>query len=456
MGGPAHDPGHGKDGRKEVDRDAQDLVDKARVEVDVGRDDLTLALVDKLCRELGHEVHEGDLLGLVLPDGELPGLLPENGAPGVRQGVDRVAHAVDLARAVVGLALEDPGKIPAQLPAVFPVLHVPADVPHHGHHGLVGPAVQVAAQRSDTRADGHVGVGPARGHGAHREGRVVAAPVLGVQHEGQVEEQRLFAFGLLPLEKVQEILRGRELGVGLEHDEVRAVPVARDVVVVGHHRGELGDERDAVLDQVSDVGGGGIGGAPAQVGDHRVQGEHLVVVLRLLHEDAALDPGERALPGQHRGEVLQVLDSGELSGQQEVRHLLEPEAVFGTDAPRQLHGIVAAVEEPAVHGLHHEAALSDRSPLVADHLALGGDSRHHARSVGVSEAGLDVLGHHQLGRNLVVISRQRVDPAQDVLHTVSLLPAAQITKKGGRCNSRELYIRAHARAIPARTPACRF
>ena len=86
------------------------------------------------------------------------------------------------------------------------------------------------------------------------------------------------------------------------------------------------------------------------------------------------------------------------------------------DPSRELDSVVSAVIEPALDGLDDEAPVLAGGPLVADHLTLGGDADHDPRTVGVPQAELDVLGPDQIRGNFVVIPRQFVDLAQNVLH----------------------------------------
>ena len=109
VGAPAHDPGDGEQGGVELHGDAQQVIEEPAVQVDVGADPLEDGPV--VGDELGG-LHlnvpvEGQVILAALLQGQLVDEGAENLLPGVGDGVDRVAHAVDEAAVVKGLLIED-------------------------------------------------------------------------------------------------------------------------------------------------------------------------------------------------------------------------------------------------------------------------------------------------------------------------------------------------------------
>ena len=111
----------------------------------------------------------------------------------VAERIDGVAHAVDETRAVEGLLVEDLAQIGCDLVLVLPVGDMRADVLVHRHDLGIGTAVARALERADSRGVGGIRVGGRRRQHAASEGGVVAAAVLGMQHEHNVEQHRLIA-----------------------------------------------------------------------------------------------------------------------------------------------------------------------------------------------------------------------------------------------------------------------
>ncbi len=81
-------------------------------------------LIKHLGRQLFHQLHQLEFLAEALFPGQLAGVLLENDGAGIADGVDRMAHAVDLAGTVARLAPEDFEQIIGHLALVVPVFHV--------------------------------------------------------------------------------------------------------------------------------------------------------------------------------------------------------------------------------------------------------------------------------------------------------------------------------------------
>ena len=168
IGGPARDAGGRDDRREEVDRDADRVEERRRVEVHVGDERLGRAdLRVELHREVVPERRSGlaaRRLGHALQDGRAR----------VARRVDAVAHAHE--PALRGECL------------VHEAVHVVelADLEQRVHDGLAGAAVERALERADAARHGRVHVGQGRRDHARREGRGVQL-VLGVEDEARVE-----------------------------------------------------------------------------------------------------------------------------------------------------------------------------------------------------------------------------------------------------------------------------
>ena len=111
----------------------------------------------------------------------------EHHGAGVAEGVDRVAHAVDQALLVEGLAVDDAGQVVVHGGFVGGVGDVGADVVHHLHDLDVGTAVLGAFQAGKRRRNDRVGIRPGGADHAGGEGGVVAAAMLHMQQQGDVQ-----------------------------------------------------------------------------------------------------------------------------------------------------------------------------------------------------------------------------------------------------------------------------
>ena len=136
---------------------------------------------------------ERELLAQVLLGGKRARVTTAHLGTRVAQRVDGVAHTVDETRAVEGLLVEDLAQVGCDLVLVLPIGDMRADVLVHGDNLGVGATVARALERADSRGVGGIRVGGRRRQHAASEGGVVAAAVLGMQHEHNVEQHRLIA-----------------------------------------------------------------------------------------------------------------------------------------------------------------------------------------------------------------------------------------------------------------------
>ena len=401
MGAPAGHSGAGENGGVQVRGDAQQPVHEAGVQIHIGADGLVDA-PDLLENLGGQPLHGFDKVQLVHHAPllrQMPGELLENLRPGVREGVDRVAHAVDEAGAVPQLPAEDADQLVLHLAVVLPVSNGVSQVLHHLHHLDVGPAVAEALQGAHGGGDGGVEVRPGGGEHPAGEGGVVAAAVLGVEDHAQVQELGLVVvkFGVLP-QGVEEVLGHAHVRPGpVEVEAVLVEVVALGRVGVGHNGGRPGHHAEgfeqlvlqAPVLRLAVVGVEGQDAAGQLVHDVLVGGaeDHI------LGEVA----GQLAPPGHEDLEVLQLGGRGQLAEEEEVHRLLEAEPVLPDAALNQVLDADAPVKETALPG--------DFFPVhqvIAVHVADAGDSGDDAGAVGIPEAPHHVGVEPAGGKNVVV------------------------------------------------------
>ena len=108
-----------------------------------------------------------------------------------------MAHAVDQAAAVAALLADDLAQELADLVVVGRILDIFQNVIQLVHDLQVRAAVLGALQRADGRADGRIGVRAGAGQHAAGEGRAVAAAVVRVDEQAEVEQTRFLVGELL-------------------------------------------------------------------------------------------------------------------------------------------------------------------------------------------------------------------------------------------------------------------
>ena len=276
MGAPAGGAGDGKHGGVQLVGDAQHPVDQPGVEVHIGTGGPVAApfLPQQRGGQPLHRVQQAEFPFKVGALGHAQGVLLEDAAAGVAEGVDRVAHPVDQPRAVAGVLIQHPAQVVLDLVVVVPVVDVGLQVLQLLDHLAGGAAVAGPLQSADAGGDGGVGVGAGGGEHPHGEGGVVAAAVLAVQRQAQVQQPGLLVGELLIRpQQPQDVLGGGVFGIGVV--QVHAAPVvhpALDLVGGGHDGGHPGHQPDRLAHDVLQggvVGGVVIGGE----GQHR-PGEH--------------------------------------------------------------------------------------------------------------------------------------------------------------------------------------
>ena len=193
------------------------MVDKAGVEVHIGGHPLVhLPLPgDDLGPQPLHHGVQGILLVAPLFLGELLHEGPQQVGPGVRQGVDGVAHAVDESRPVEGPLVQQVLQVASHLVLVLPVPNGALHVLKHLDDLDVGPPVARALEGG--QGGGHAGIGVGGRGGDHMggEGGVVAPAVVSVEDQADVQHMGLpEGVGGIGPEQSEDVLRGGQLLTG--------------------------------------------------------------------------------------------------------------------------------------------------------------------------------------------------------------------------------------------------
>ena len=114
------------------------------------------------------------------------------------------------------------------------LIHICLDVSEHLHDLLVGAAVAGTLQGAHRRRDGGIDVGAGGGEHPAGKGGVVAAAVLGVEHQAQIQQPGLLVgVPVVVAHGVEEVLRHAQplLGpVEVEGLVVVVVPLGREGV----------------------------------------------------------------------------------------------------------------------------------------------------------------------------------------------------------------------------------
>jgi len=141
-------------------------------------------------------------------------------------GIHRVSHAVDQPRAVARLAGQQLPQVRGDLLVVAAVLHGGLHPLEHLHNLDVRTAVARPLQTADGRGNGRVGIRPRRGEHTAGERGIVAAAMLGVQNQADVQQLRLLAG-----EAAVEAHRGKDV-FGKRHPVDRRMKKQALVVVI--------------------------------------------------------------------------------------------------------------------------------------------------------------------------------------------------------------------------------
>ena len=201
--------------------------------------------------QLLHLLQQGKLLGIALDLRHMLRVFFQQHGTGIGDGVYRVPQTVDLTGAVAGLTVQQLVEV---IPdgAVVMGIHVFLDILEHLHHLGVGAAVERTLQGAYGAGDGAVRIGTAGGHGAADEGGVVAAAVLGVDHQHHIQQMG-FLFGILLVgaDHPQEVFRrGQIIHRIMDMQGVSLKIMTLYSVGVGHNRGEAADQLDRLQQHI--------------------------------------------------------------------------------------------------------------------------------------------------------------------------------------------------------------
>ena len=234
--------------------------------------------------------------------------------------------------------------------------------------------------------------------------------MLGVQDQAAVEQLGLVVRKLaVRADEVQDVLRGRTLGVG--HMQEHGVPVkipALGLIGVRDDDRELGHQADALAHDVLDrvlirVFVIGIererraGQLVHNIAAGRAHDHILGEVIR-----------QRALQTDRVLELRQLAAVGQRAAHQQVADLLEAEALFLIHAVDEVVDVVAAVGQTALDRL--ALALVE---YVAVDVAQIARADEHARAVRVAQAALDPEAGVQLGWDAAVLSEALTELVQE-------------------------------------------
>ena len=388
MSRPAGLAGNREQRREELFGDAEHLVDQARVHVDVGADRLGAAL--DLGEELRGQALDGlDELELRLVLGALRQLagvaLADDGAR-VAQGVDGVAHAVDQAGAVVGLLAQDPAQVVGHLALVRPVGDAGLEVVLHGDGLEVGAAVLGAFQAGDAAGIGRIRICAAGGEHAGGEGRVVAAAVLGMEHEHDVEHLGfLRGVAHVGAQHPQHGLGRGQAGLGRVDVHAAAGLLLARQVAQRRQAGQAAQQLHGHVDLV--LGGDEVCILIVGVQQQDAAGEHVHGACRgRVHDQVGHKAVRQVAPlVEHGVESVERGLVGELASDQQEGELLVAKAPFCRSVVHQVEDVVAAQGQAALIGGLHAVLCG-----VAVHVADAGDTSDHTRAVRVAQTSLDV------------------------------------------------------------------
>ena len=344
-----------------------------------------------LGNDLGRQPLDGVvILKITVPAlgvGQLMHKVLEHHGAGIAERIHRMSHAVDQALLVEGLPVHDLAQILPHGILVGGIRHMGADIVHHVHDLDVGAAVLGPLQTGKCRRNNRVGVRPRGSHHTGGEGGVVAAAVLHVQQQGNIQHVGL-QIGVLPVgtQHLEQVLGGGKLGPRpVNVHAAVALIVMVGMVSVDRQHGENTDQLDALLQLGLQIALADIVVIAGQ-GQHTAgQGIHQILAGRL-HDDIPHKVGGQVPAfGQTILEGFQLGFVGQIPQQQQIGRLLEGIAL-APQSPDQVIDVVAAIPQLAVAGYLLAVAL-----LEGINAGNVGDARQHPLAVLVAQTPLDVI-----------------------------------------------------------------
>lgn len=351
---PAADAGNGEKRRVELFWQIEHVIHKAAVVVNVGAD----AFVDLA---LFGDHAAGDLFDFHVEIAfffaafflrKRAHKATQHSGAGIALGIHSVSHAIDQTGAVKGALVKDGCQIFFDLFVVGPVGDAAFEIVKHVAHTDVGTAVARSLERAERAGDSRVGVRASGGDDARGERRVVAAAVIRMEDETEIEQ---LGFELAEIfVRADQIENGFRMGKALDRivqDEAVVV-----VVVVINAIGVRSDDRQAA-DQLqtlahdiwqADIVGAFVVGVERE---HRArESVHHIVGWRFHDDIAHKTVWQRAVVVHLLNEKVQLRGAWQFASEQEIGDLFKAVALVVDDATHKLLHVVAAIEQLTVAG----------------------------------------------------------------------------------------------------------
>ena len=296
-----------------------------------------------------------------------------------------MAHTVDQALAVECFAVEQLFQVGFQFFVILLIVQIFADVLHHLHHHQVGAAVARAFEGAQRRRHSRVGVCAGGSDHAGGEGRVVAAAVLRVEQQGNIQHAG-FQLGIFHIraQHPQEVFcRGERRIRAVDIHALVVFVVVIGVVAVHRQHGEDACQLDALAQHIGDgkvCSLGVVGGQRQHAARH---GVHDIVAGRFHDNVTGKVGGHGAALAQHPAELIQLFGGGQLAEQQQIARFLKGKAAAAGAADKVLY-IVTSVEQLTVGGILYAVHIFERADIGNI-----GQTRQHALTVFVAQTRLD-------------------------------------------------------------------
>ena len=320
-----------------------------------------------------------------------------------------MAHAVDQARSVEGFPVQQRAQIGLDGLFVRPIPDILFHVFEHLNYLDVRTAVLGPFQAGQRRRHGRIGVGARRSNHMHGEGRVVAAAVLGVQHQRQIQDSGL-QLGIFAIraQDVQQVFSGGKLGHGVVDEQafVQHIVAVRLITVYREH-GEQRNELQALAQYILGAVVRGPGVVAVQRQHTAGQRIHHVGVGRLEDDVAHEIRGQRAVARQQLLKIIQLCLIRQRAKQKQINGFLKAVPLFADKSRYDLLHIHAAVKQLAFAG--HLFAVYHFAGLYFTDLC---QACVHAVAVQVAQAAVDSVLHIHFRLDDIVRKaqlRQRLD-----------------------------------------------